>query len=129
MRMFTEVGRRVLPHCTAVGKALLALEDPAEVRALLRRTGMPRAPTTRSPTPRASPRQLGSPDSAVRHRRRGAGDRRALLAVAVPGAPQRLAVSMSGPLSRMGDDVVERAAPLLGEAATAIAAELGARSA
>ena len=51
------------------------------------------------------------------------------VAVAVPGAPQRMAVSMSGPLSRMGDDVVERAAPLLGEAATAIAAELGARSA
>src|SRR3990170_608709 len=24
MRMFTEVGRRVFPHCTAVGKALLA---------------------------------------------------------------------------------------------------------
>ncbi len=28
MRMFTEVGRRVLPHCTAVGKALLAVAPP-----------------------------------------------------------------------------------------------------
>jgi IclR family acetate operon transcriptional repressor len=32
MRMFTEVGRRVLPHCTAVGKALLATSSDADVR-------------------------------------------------------------------------------------------------
>src|ERR671914_934627 len=42
MRMFTEVGRRVLPHCTAVGKAILAQVPEAEVRELLHRTGMPR---------------------------------------------------------------------------------------
>ena len=40
MRMFTEVGRAVSAHCTAVGKAILAGEDPAAVRALLARTGM-----------------------------------------------------------------------------------------
>src|ERR687890_360333 len=43
MRMFTEVGRRVLPHCTGVGKALLSTTPPDEVRALLARTGMPAA--------------------------------------------------------------------------------------
>ena len=43
MRMFTEVGRRVQPHCTAVGKALLAAtRTDEEVRALLARTGLPR---------------------------------------------------------------------------------------
>ncbi len=42
MRMFTEVGRRVLPHCTAVGKVLLSMMPPPEVRDLLARTGMPR---------------------------------------------------------------------------------------
>ena len=42
MRMFTEVGRHVLPHCTAVGKAIMAHMPPAQVRDLLRRTGMPR---------------------------------------------------------------------------------------
>src|SRR5689334_6290520 len=42
MRMFTEVGRRVRPHATAVGKAVLAVRDDAEVLALLGRTGMPR---------------------------------------------------------------------------------------
>lgn len=42
MRMFTEVGRRVEVHCTAVGKALVAGDDDDEVRAMLRRTGMRR---------------------------------------------------------------------------------------
>jgi IclR family transcriptional regulator, acetate operon repressor len=32
MRMFTEPGRRVQPHCTAVGKALLAQLPPGEAR-------------------------------------------------------------------------------------------------
>ena len=48
MRMFTEVGRRVLPHSTGVGKALLALLPQAEARALLARTGMPAATTARA---------------------------------------------------------------------------------
>ena len=41
MRMFTEVGRRVMPHCTGVGKALLSMLPDDEVRALVARTGMP----------------------------------------------------------------------------------------
>ncbi len=54
MRMFTEVGRRVLPHSTGVGKALLAGFPPEEVRALLGRTGMPAATEKTITTPRAS---------------------------------------------------------------------------
>jgi len=41
MRMFTEVGRRVHLHCTAVGKALLARLPETRVDALVRRTGLP----------------------------------------------------------------------------------------
>src|SRR5699024_4626069 len=41
MRMFTEVGRRLLPHGTGVGKAILAHLPVEEARALLQRTGMP----------------------------------------------------------------------------------------
>ena len=41
MRMFTEVGRFVMPHCTGVGKAMLSTLPDDEVRALLGRTGMP----------------------------------------------------------------------------------------
>ncbi|WP_248960289.1 IclR family transcriptional regulator [Sphaerisporangium perillae] len=40
LRMFAEVGRRVLPHSTAVGKVLLA--DRVDAGDILRRTGLPR---------------------------------------------------------------------------------------
>ncbi|MER7505343.1 IclR family transcriptional regulator [Nonomuraea pusilla] len=42
LRMFAEVGRRVLPHSTAVGKVLLAGRPPEEAVAVFERTGMPR---------------------------------------------------------------------------------------
>ena len=42
MRMFTEVGRRVLPHSTAVGKVLLAWRDEADVARAVARLGLPR---------------------------------------------------------------------------------------
>lgn len=42
LRMFAEVGRRVLPHSTAVGKVMLADRPGDEVLALFERTGMPR---------------------------------------------------------------------------------------
>ena len=41
MRMFTEIGRRVLPHCTGVGKAMLSQLPDDEVKSLVQRTGMP----------------------------------------------------------------------------------------
>ncbi|MFI6812240.1 IclR family transcriptional regulator [Nonomuraea sp. NPDC050328] len=42
LRMFAEVGKRLLPHSTAVGKVLLADRPEAEAVALFERTGMPR---------------------------------------------------------------------------------------
>src|SRR4029450_3632131 len=42
VRMFTEVGRRVNPHTSGVGKVVLAFCPRPEVEALLARTGLPR---------------------------------------------------------------------------------------
>ncbi|GAA3596464.1 allantoin degradation transcriptional regulator AllR [Nonomuraea rosea] len=42
LRMFAEVGRRVLPHSTAVGKVLLAGRPATDAVAVFERTGMPR---------------------------------------------------------------------------------------
>jgi IclR family acetate operon transcriptional repressor len=42
LRMFAEVGRRVLPHSTAVGKVLLAGRAAGEALPVFERTGMPR---------------------------------------------------------------------------------------
>ncbi|MBZ0215035.1 MAG: IclR family transcriptional regulator [Fimbriimonadaceae bacterium] len=41
VRFDSALGRRELPHCSAVGKALLAQKPDAEVRAILERLGMP----------------------------------------------------------------------------------------
>jgi IclR family transcriptional regulator, acetate operon repressor len=44
----------------------------------------------------------------------------------VPEAARPMALSMSGPLTRMSDDVIDRAVPILGRAAAKIGAELAA---
>lgn len=125
MRMFTEVGRRVLPHCTAVGKVLLATATPVEVHDLLDRTGMPRY-TDRTITDQAAfDAELG------RTRERGyaldEGEQEVgvrCVAVAVPQPVARLAVSISGPAPRMTDALLAEAVPALERAARAVAADL-----
>ncbi|WP_446215133.1 IclR family transcriptional regulator [Micromonospora sp. IBHARD004] len=125
MRMFTEVGRRVYPHCTAVGKALLAHLPPSDVRALLERTGMP-AQTEHTIT---EPRRFAEEIDRVRAQGYAMDDGEqeiGVRCVAVPvlGTSNRLAVSVSGPAPRMTPDVVERAVPLLRQAAEDLADEL-----
>lgn len=125
MRMFTEVGRRVLPHCTAVGKVLMADMPTGEVRELLGRTGMPRHTAT----------TITDPDEFLAALARAAELGYALdegeqevgvhcVAVAVPDFPLRLAISVSGPATRMNKGLVERAVPLLHQAALALSADL-----
>ncbi|WP_406829386.1 IclR family transcriptional regulator [Pedococcus sp. KACC 23699] len=129
MRMFTEVGRRVLPHSTGVGKAILADLDPGDVRALLSRTGMPARTDHTITTPEDFVAEL------ERTRRRGyaldEGEQEVgvrCVAVAVPDAPQLLALSVSGPVTRVTDEFVTRATGPLHKAAQAISAEMrGAR--
>jgi IclR family acetate operon transcriptional repressor len=125
MRMFTEVGRRVLPHCTAVGKALLATTSDDEVRALLARTGLPR----HTPHTVTDPEELLAQLGRVRDRgyamdegEQEVGVR--CVAVAVPGSTIRLAMSVSGPAPRMSDELLVHAVPVLQEAARSMAADL-----
>lgn len=48
------------------------------------------------------------------------------VAVTVPGAPRPLALSVSGPATRMTDEMISRAAPIIARAAREIGDELGA---
>ncbi|UED87134.1 IclR family transcriptional regulator [Streptomyces profundus] len=128
MRMFTEVGRRVLPHATGVGKALLAGLSDDEVRALLRRTGMPAITERTLTSPDAFLRELRMVRTrgfAVDDNEQEIGVR--CLAVPLPHAPTPAAISVSGPAGRLTDEAVEKLAPLLREVAhelgTALAAE------
>jgi IclR family acetate operon transcriptional repressor len=127
MRMFTEVGRRTTPHSTAVGKAILASRPDRDVRDLLERIGMPRRTEHTITTPAAFLADL------ERTRQRGYalddGEQELgvrCVAVPVPDAPRPMALSVSGPLTRMTDALVARAAPILRETATQISAEIGA---
>lgn len=127
MRMFTEVGRRALPHTTAVGKAILATEPQRDVLELLKRTGMARRTNhtiTRPTEFLADLERIRDRGYALDDGEQELGVR--CVAVVVPDAPRPMALSMSGPLTRMTDDVVAVAAPMLREAAAEIGAELSA---
>ncbi|MFS4093037.1 IclR family transcriptional regulator [Streptomyces sp. AF1A] len=118
MRMFTEVGRRVLPHSTGVGKALLAGVPDDEVRALLGRTGMPAATERTITTPEAflaaleDVRRLGY---AVDDNEQEIGVR--CLAVSVPDSPTAAAISISGPAGRVTEAATEKIVPILQQTA------------
>ncbi|WP_067562615.1 IclR family transcriptional regulator [Nocardia acidivorans] len=125
MRMFTEVGRRVLPHCTAVGKALLAGMPGERTRELLQRTGMPRYTDHTITDPGEFTRQLEAAARsgyAMDDGEQEVGVR--CVAVSVPDAPAPLAISISGPAGRMTQDLVDRAVPLLTEVGRALSADL-----
>jgi IclR family acetate operon transcriptional repressor len=125
MRMFTEVGKRAEAHTTAVGKAMLATRPEGEIRDLLARTGMRRY-TERTLT---TPEDFLADLARIRDRGYALDDGEQELgvrcvAVAVPHAPRRMALSMSGPLPRMTDAVIAVAAPALRDAAALLSAEL-----
>lgn len=125
MRMFTEVGRRVLPHCTAVGKAVMANLPPNEVHDILRRTGMPKHTENTIDDPDEFAQQLqvaAKKGYATDEGEQEVGVR--CVAVAVPDAPSRLAISISGPTARMTQALVKRAIPLLTTSAAALSADL-----
>ncbi len=118
MRMFTEVGRYVMPHCTGVGKAILSTMSDDEAGALLKRTGMPaRTEHTITSLPKmltelAVIRQAGF---AVDDGEQELGVR--CVAVPVPDLPFRAAISVSGPSSRVTVEQVEQIAPAARQAA------------
>ncbi|WP_460856519.1 IclR family transcriptional regulator [Nocardiopsis coralliicola] len=129
MRMFTEVGRRVLPHSAGVGKALLSQLPENEALATLARTGMPAATDRTLRTPEAFAEEM------VRIREQGYaiddGEQEIgvrCLAVPVVGGPAMMAVSISGPEARVGWDFVDRAAPIVRAAADSLAGDLNNQS-
>lgn len=124
MRMFTEVGRRVYPHCTGVGKALLMQLPDDAVRALLERTGMPASTENTHTTPEALLRDIELSRSrgyAVDEGEQEIGVR--CFAVPVPDAPTLTAVSISGPAARVTLKSATTVTPLLRRIARDIASE------
>jgi IclR family transcriptional regulator, acetate operon repressor len=124
MRMFTEVGRRVDVHCTAVGKAILAELPTESVDQLLARVTMKPRTERSITTPdamRAELDQIREQGYAVDDGEQELGVR--CLAVAVPGKPASAAISISGPETRMSLIAVDEIVPLLRRAAQVLARE------
>ena len=125
MRMFTEVGRRVLPHSTAVGKVLLAWQDPDHVRRVLVRLGLP----GRTPNTLTTLAAFGEELSEVRERGWAVDDEeeepgvRCLAVPVGPGERAVAAVSVSAPASRLATgqpDVVEALRRVAGDLARSL---------
>nr|WP_219633077.1 IclR family transcriptional regulator [Haloechinothrix aidingensis] len=125
MRMFTEVGRRLLPHGTGVGKAMLSQVPPEEVRELLHRTGMPAY----------TPHTHTEPEELLEHLRGIAAQGFALdeseqelgvrcIAVPLADTPVPAAVSVSGPEGRLTKEAVDHLAPLVQRTAEQLSAHL-----
>ncbi|PVG84511.1 IclR family transcriptional regulator [Nocardioides gansuensis] len=102
MRTSTEDYRRTLPHCSAVGKALLSLLPDSEVVSLADRVGLPRRTSRTIDSVEGllwAVAQVRLSGYAVDDEEEEYGAR--CVAVPVPAAPFPLAVSVSGPTSRV----------------------------
>ncbi|WP_265447125.1 IclR family transcriptional regulator [Flexivirga meconopsidis] len=125
MRMFTQLGEHVHPHCRAAGKALLSQLPDDQVRGILGRVGMPSMTATTITDPDAFVAELATVRAeGIAHDRSEMEDGVVCLAAPVPSATTQLAVSISGPVSRMTDDLQRRAIPVLRTVADRLATEL-----
>jgi len=128
MRMFTEVGGRAHLHSTSVGKAILAQLSDDQVRDIIARAGMPHSTDRSLDTidellaDLAVSRERGY---AVDDGEHEVGVR--CFAMAVPNMPVLTAVSVSGPMSRVGEDFAEQAIPVLRDVVAEISAVTNAR--
>ena len=126
MRMYTEVGRRVCAHSRGVGKALLAQLSDADVRALLDRTGMPAV----TPTTITAPESMLTELAEIRRRgyatdrgEQEVGVNCVAVPVRVPANTTLMAISVSGPVTRMTAELMDRAVALLLEASAVLSSE------
>jgi IclR family acetate operon transcriptional repressor len=125
MRMFTEVGRHVLPHCTGVGKALLAELPVGQVVELVGRTGLPARTEhtiTEVPALLAELERVRELGYAVDDGEQEVGVR--CVAVSLTRAPALLALSVSGPSGRLTLERVKEIAPVLRDVADRLTRDL-----
>lgn len=125
MRMFTEVGRRVRPHCTGVGKALLAQLPEAVAREVIARVGMP----AYTPNTITDPTVLLKELTEIRRRGYAIDDEEqevgvCCVAVPVVGAPTLTAISVSGPHGRLTREVIGEVVPIMRRTAGQLARRL-----
>lgn len=114
VRMFTEPGNRVAPHATGSGKVILAYQPDEVVDATIRRLGMPRFTPYTITDPKRFKREL----SAIRSRgyamdseEMEEGVRCLAAPVQSPDGRTLAAMSLSGPVGRLGESRIEELVP------------------
>jgi len=125
MRTFTEVGRRVHPHSSGVGKALLAQLPNAQIRIALADSGMPRYTDTTITDEQSFMEEIEvirAQGFAVDEGEYESGSR--CFAVAVPANSIAVALSVSGPAHRVKLENSERWVAALHVAAKHLASAL-----
>ncbi|GAB3619756.1 IclR family transcriptional regulator [Glutamicibacter sp. PS] len=125
MRMITEVGRRAMLHYSGVGKAILSVLDDERVQRLVAQAGMP----PKTPNTITTLGKLFTDVEAIRERGYALDEEEQELgvrcvAVPVPGAPTPMAISVSGPVTRVDANFVGLAVPKLQEAAETLGRQL-----
>jgi IclR family acetate operon transcriptional repressor len=127
MRMFTEPGRRLDPHCTAVGKAMLAQLPEAQVRDILKRNGM----AARTANTITDPDLLIAHLGVIRHQgyaldeaEQEVGVR--CVATALPDAPTMAAISVSGPQARINEAALKAIVPAIQRVAARLSKDFNA---
>lgn len=128
LRLFGRVGHRNEAHCTSTGKLLLAFLPEPELDAILRGWKL----TRRTPYTVTDPRALRTTLEAIRRQGWAENVSESELGVASISAPIRnaagdvvAAVSVAGPVQRLGNDSLRRFARPVVEAGMAISRRLG----
>ena len=127
MRMFTEPGRHLDPHCTAVGKALLAQLPAGQARDILARTGM----TPKTANTITDPELLMAHLGVIKRQRYALDEGEQEVgvrgvAVAVPDSPAIAAISVSGPQARMTETALKTIVPALQRVAAELSTDFNA---
>jgi IclR family transcriptional regulator, acetate operon repressor len=126
MRMFTEAGRRVLPHACGVGKAILSTLEEEDAKEIISHTGMPKyTSNTRTTWKSLNNDLLGirSTGFAIDEGEQEVGVR--CIAAPLLGVSPPTAISISGPTSRVTDSFIKKFSPKLLETAADLANEFG----
>lgn len=130
LRLFGRVGHRNWAHCTSTGKLLLAFLPPAELETLLSGWTM----TRRTPYTVTDPRALRTMLESIRRQGWAENISESELGVASVAAPIRnargdviAAVSVAGPVQRLGSESLRRFARPAVDAGLAISRRLGFR--
>lgn len=127
MRMFTEVGKRVLPHACGVGKVILAGISEAKAKEIISHTGMPKYTENTHITWKALQKDLAAIKSrgfAIDEGEQEVGVR--CISAGLVGVAYPTAISISGPATRVTDTFIAKFSPLLLECAHELALEFAA---